>query len=93
MQWRALIFPDKSNDTRFQSYLQWRPLAYATRKRESAMSTTVKVRNLTKITREGRFGESMLEAFYGDRLDQMARYEMIIDFGDGSYKKNKYLAW
>lgn len=93
-----LVLPGwQKNSTRYQSYLQWRPVVYTTNERDLSESTGVNVSSSVQIEKiDENLRKSLLYVLYGEDLNFLLVRKVNVTFGaaeDGYYKKTKYHAW
>lgn len=90
-----VMSPPAGNSTHHRTFFQWRPVVYTTSERLQSSSTYASVSVATSVA-PNDVVNTMLNAFYGEDLEDMLLVAFNVTFGkpkDGYYKKTKYHAW
>jgi len=82
-----------------QSFLQWKPVSYFGKVRDISNSIDVAsydIQDANGTIQDSTLSNSVLWAYYGDRLDSMFLQHTNISFGsekDGWYNKTPHISW
>ena len=80
-----------------ESFVQWRPIVYATYHRELAQSGGLRMGKVKKIKEAAKaYNNTLLYALYGPELDRISVNAINVTFGikgDNYYDHTKYQAW